>query len=111
MSRLTFLVGSKSYLLVSNFACFNQIFSNFVDVFSAWKWSPPHPKKTKNKKKKKRLEVLHKKQVICSSGRKAAKVFLKGLGVSKNGGLQLSSKEQCFVECLPASALINIALS
>ena len=74
---------------------------------------PPHPKKTtkKQKKKKKRLEVLHKKQVICSSGRKAAKVFLKGLGVSKNGGLQLCSKEQCFVECLPASALINIALS
>ena len=103
MSGLTFLVGSKSYLLVSNFACFNQIFSNFVDVFSAWKWFPPS--------KKNNLEVLHKKQVICSSGRKAAKVFLKGLGVSKNGGLQLSSKEQCFVECLPASALINIALS
>ena len=37
MSRLTFLIGSKSYLLVSNFACFNQIFSNFVDVFSATK--------------------------------------------------------------------------
>ena len=75
---------------------------------------PPHPKKQQQKnkkKKKKRLEVLHKKQVICSSGRKAAKVFLKGLGVSKNGGLQLCSKEQCFVECLPASALINIALS
>ena len=34
------------------------------------------------------LEVLHKKQVICSSDHKAAKIFVKGLGFSKNAKLQ-----------------------
>ena len=31
-----------------------------------------------------RKEVLHKKQVICSSDHKAAKIFVKGLRLSKD---------------------------
>ena len=41
----------------------------------------PHPIK-KNQKQ-------NKKQVICRSDHKAAKIFVRGLGFSKNGGLQL----------------------
>ena len=33
-----------------------------------------------------RLEVIHKKQVICSSDHKTAKILVKGLGFSKNAG-------------------------
>ena len=35
-----------------------------------------------------RLE-LHKKQVICKSDHKGTKIFVKGFGFKKNGGLQL----------------------
>ena len=35
------------------------------------------------------LEVLHKKQVICSSDHKAEKILVKRLGFSKDAGLQL----------------------
>ena len=34
------------------------------------------------------LEVLHKKQVICKSDNKGAKIFVKGFSFNKNGGLQ-----------------------
>ena len=35
------------------------------------------------------LEILHQKQVICSSDHKAAKIFVKGLVFCKDAGLQL----------------------
>ena len=46
-----------------------------------------------------RLEVLHKKQVISTSNHKAAKIFVKGLGFSKHGGLSFG-KEQYSAEKL-----------
>ena len=51
--------------------------------------SPPTPSPTPTIKDKKCLEVYHKKQLISISDHKAAKIFVQGLGFSKDTGLQL----------------------